>query len=1547
MPHQDEPAETASIPAIPETSLPQVPMGAPEQETSDAADTIIPSYEDRPLPMVGIGGSAGAIPALKIFFESMPPDPGLAFVVVLHLSPSHESNLSEMIQRWTPMPVFQARDGIEVSANNVYVIPPGQKLASTDGQLRLAPLDPEKGRHVAVDLFFRSLADSHGPNGSAIVLSGADGDGSIGIKRIKEYGGLTIAQDPEEAEQRGMPQSAINTGMVDLILRVAQMPQRLIDYTKRRGQLHLPSEDGPQPAQSPVISKDENESVLREILSYLRTRTGRDFSYYKRATIVRRISRRMQVNCVNDLQAYLSALRTNPREAQALLQDLLISVTNFFRDRDAFDALNALVPALFTGKSAGDTVRVWVPACASGEEAYSLAMLLLERAGSLESPPKIQIFGCDLDDSAIQVARTGLYPETIEADLSEERLQRFFHKEDRAYRIRRELREMVLFAAHDLLKDAPFARMDLISCRNLLIYLNRDAQNRAFEIFHFSLKPSGLLFLGSSETVDEQSPLFDVLDKKHRIYRRRNSVRMGLPVPHGPGTLARAVEIQEANRTGLVLPPRSIAQVTGSSAGAVLSKSVDTISPPELHFRLIEQFAPPSVIINADHEIVHLSQNAGKFLQWAGGHPTANLLRVIHPMLRVELRSALFHAAESGSTVELRQLRFEVEGVPRAVNIKVSPARELAPGFLLVVFEPVEVENAASTESRIAPEPVIGQLERELEQMKTRLRDTVEQYEASNEELKASNEELQAMNEELRSASEELETSREELQSMNEEISTVNQELKSKLDELGHANSDLRNLMASTAIPTVFLDRHLRIMRFTPAAVDLFRLIASDVGRPLGDLRHRLDYPDLGAEAQRVLEHLVPVQREVRAESEWYLARLLPYRTLDDHIAGVVLTFVNITESKQAAEALRASEERFRQLLESASEFAIFTLGMDHRVTNWSSGAKAIFGYGRAEILGRSGTILFTPEDRENRIPEKETETAGSEGRAHNERWHIRKDGSRFYGSGVTQPLRDSKGVTIGFVKILRDLTERVKASEALRESEQRYSNLLNAMDEAFVVQEAIVDEKGQITDWRYVQCNPAFERQTGISNAFGKTVRELIPEIEPSWMEKYEQVWRSGVSSRFQERMAGLDRWLDVFASRIGGAESRKIALLFSDITGRRRAEEALRRSQEELRLIVDNATEFAIFSMDLERRITTWNRGARFIFGYRPEEIAGQSGDIIFGEEDRAAGAPEREAAIAIEQGRANDERWHVKKDGSRFWSSGAMMPMRNAEGVAVGLIKVLRDHTAELHAREALARSREKLEDALVGAEKARHEASAANAAKDQFLARLSHELRTPLMPVLITAEALLKQAGLPERVRKGLEMISRNVELETHFINDLLDLTRISKGKFDLAQEPVDLHRAIEAAFEICEPEFKARDQKLSLRLHAKNPVVLGDFTRLQQVFWNLLQNASKFTPQAGLIQISTDNDGNRVLAKISDSGIGIDPTQLKGIFEAFRQGDASISRTYGGLGLGLAISKATIEQLGGAIEAESRGPGKGSIFTIILPATDHSADASKA
>ncbi|HEY2190597.1 MAG TPA: chemotaxis protein CheB [Caldimonas sp.] len=1379
-----------------------------EEDLAGATDDAVPTRSSSMLPMVGLGGSAGSIAALQGFFSAAPSDSGMAFVVVMHLSAEHESALAEIIQRTTSMPVQQVHDQAKVEANHVYVIPPGKTLTSINGHLLCGDLTPYQGRRVAVDLFFRTLADTHGPRAAAIVLSGADGDGAIGIKRIKERGGLTIAQDPNEAQHSGMPRSAIGTGMVDWILPVAAMPARLKEYARILGRLKLPPEDGPQPAEPAETPADELEAALRELLTYLRAQTGRDFSYYKRATILRRIGRRMSVNGIEDVRVYLDFMRTHPGEAGALLKDLLISVTNFFRDRDAFDALQEQLPTLFDGKSSGDELRVWVAACATGEEAYSVAMLLSEFARNLDSPPRLQIFATDLDEDAIRIARDGLYPPVIAADVSEERLRRFFSRDSRGFRVGAEIREAVVFASHDLLKDAPFSRLDLVTCRNLFIYLSPDAQRRALEIIHSALRPRGRLFLGVSETVDVSDHLFRVVDRKHRIFEPRPARHRRVPQIGAEGALARAMGLRLDGRPAAALGRIGIGRSAAFLTTRPSAEALGVSSWRELHLKLIERFAPASVVVTSDYEIVHLSERFGHYLHYAGGEPTTNLLLAVDPALTVDLRTALLRAKGSGEAIETARLAFGGEDA-ESVVIRVSRADDLAPGFLLVAFVPQADETPARPESSTPEDDAyIGTLQQQIDELKWHLRDATEQGNVTAQDLKASNEELQAMNEELRSATEELETSREELQSINEELTTVNQELKGKVDELSRANGDLQNLMAATAIATLFLDRSLGISLFTPSAVELFNLIPADVGRPISNLANRLDYPQLGDDARTVLEKLVPIEREVRFEERWLLARLRPYRGGDDRITGVVLTFVDISERRRVIEALRESEALFRTIVTQAAAGVVHT-GLDGRITLANARFGRITGRVPEELVGTSVLAIVHPDDRDKNA-EAFRRLAADGTPFELEKRYLRGDGSIVWvGSSVT-PVLDAAGKPSGAIAVVLDIGDR-------------------------------------------------------------------------------------------------------------------------------RRAEQAGRESEERLRLIVENSREYAIVTLDLKRRITGWNSGAESLTGYLADEVLGESGDILFTEDDRVGGAPQREAQQALEEGRAADERWHRRKNGSSFWGSGVMMAMRDGDrGQPIGLLKIFRDQTMVRAAGQALETSRAELVQALVDNRKARAEAEAASHAKDRFLAILSHELRTPLTPIVMALHALERSPELPNALRPTVDLLRRNVKAELLLIDDLLDVTRISSGKLEMARERTDMHEVVHAAADVCGGDFHAKRQNLGLALHAARHVVPGDPARLQQVVWNLLKNAAKFTPVEGEVRVVSSNIDDRLVLVIADTGIGISSDALPSIFDAFAQEGPWVTSEFGGLGLGLAIAKATVEAHQGTLSAASGGRNQGATFTIELP-----------
>ena len=695
---------------------------------------IVPSSVD--FPVVGIGASAGGLPALVRLFENMPAVHEMAFVVILHLSPKHPSSAAAILQRATRMPVLQVTSKVQIEPGHVYVIAPNQHMSMVDGLLLVDPLERPRGKHVAIDMFFRTLAEVHRERAVAIVLSGTGADGAVGLTRVKEQGGVTLVQAPADAEHDGMPTAAIRTGAVDFVLPAIEIPQKLIELWNNARTIQMPPPgDGEEPV-AHVTQGDATasaEDALQDIIGALLSHTGHDFRHYKRATVLRRIERRLQVRAVQTLPEYRDLLEADPGEHKLLLDDMLIGVTNFFRDREAFESVERdIIPELFKDKGPTDEVRAWVAACATGEEAYSLAMLMADQAELMEHPPAFQVFASDIDDGAIDAARSGNYPASIITDVAPTRLRQYFSKEDDRYRIRKTLRDHSLFASHNLLRDPPFSRLDMISCRNLLIYLNRDVQVRVLQTFHFALKPGGYLFLGSSESAESVSDYFIPVDKKNRIYRARGGSR---PLQYqSPTSAVFGARLPEVSR---VKPPGK-----------------RQFSYAELHQRALAQYAPPSAVIDGEGNIVHMSEGAGRFLRMAGGEPSRNLLTLVLPELRLELRSAMYQATQSHAGIECRPIELQEQKELGIIAMSVRPFRddEAETDFLLVVFNRVEhlPERALPARPNGSHDVVLGQLEAELQRKREQLQETIENAEVSTEELRASNEELQAINEELR-----------------------------------------------------------------------------------------------------------------------------------------------------------------------------------------------------------------------------------------------------------------------------------------------------------------------------------------------------------------------------------------------------------------------------------------------------------------------------------------------------------------------------------------------------------------------------------------------------------------------------------------------------------------------------------------------------------------------------------------------------------------------------------------------------------------------------
>ena len=898
-------------------------------------------------PIVGIGASAGGLAAFEAFFSGMPADidPGMAFVLVQHLAPDHKSILTELIRRYTRMQVFEVEDGMKVNINCAYIIPPNRDMAFLNGALELMEPSAPRGQRLPIDFFFRSLAQDQRERAICIVLSGTGSDGTQGVRAIKGEGGMVMAQNPESTEYDGMPRSAIATGLVDYMLPPAEMPSQLMAYSA-----HAFS----HPTRAASLPEPKSHNALKRIFILLRSQTGHDFSLYKPSTINRRIERRMVVHQIENAEGYVKYLQQTPAEIEALFRDLLIGVTSFFRDPEAFKALEEqVIPRLFEGKSADGVVRVWSPGCSTGEEAYSIAILLKERVEDLKLAYKVQVFATDLDSQAIATARPGLYPASIAADITPERLSRFFTVESggSAYRIHKNIRDMLVFSEHNVIKDPPFSKLDLISCRNLLIYMGGDLQKKVIPLYHYALNPGGYLFLGTSETVGEYADLFSTIDRKAKLYQRKDDF-------HGAQRAA----------LGRFLPPAAARE---GAHHKIPAKSAFPVKMPlrELTEQaLLKQVAPAGALVNSQGDILYLHGRTGLYLEPAPGETGINnILKMAREGLRRDLATALHKAAGTKEIVRVSGLKVKTNGDFTMVNLTIRPVEAVAAAtseapLYLVILEEAQPTSDASGGYQVSEgndeasdtDRHIASLMQELRAKEEYLQAANEELETTNEELKSSNEEMQSVNEELQSTNEELETSKEELQSVNEELATVNSELQTKVADLSRANNDMNNLLAGTSIATVFIDHGLRILRFTPSATRIINLILSDVGRPVGHIVSNLaGYDSLVADAQAVLDSLVPKEVEVKTtEGRWYSMRIMPYRTLENVIEGAVITFFDITEMQKTREELAKANAIARLAVAARDSLDAMTVqDMEGRILAWNPAAERIYGFSEAEAL--------------------------------------------------------------------------------------------------------------------------------------------------------------------------------------------------------------------------------------------------------------------------------------------------------------------------------------------------------------------------------------------------------------------------------------------------------------------------------------------------------------------------------------------------------------------------------------------------------------------
>ncbi len=946
---------------------PQGALKSPARKASSPAPKTAGEPESGGFPVVGIGASAGGLKAFEEFFSAMPAavGSGMAFVLVQHLDPNHASILPEILQRFTKLEVHEVRSGVTVRPGHVYIIPPNRDMAMINGVLQLLEPTMERGHRMPIDYFFRSLAQDAQGRAACIVLSGTGSDGMLGLREVKAGGGIAIVQSLESAEYDGMPRSAISTGLADYVLAPAEMPGQLNNYFTEAF-LRIPQAVQGVPA--------NGAEALRKIHVLLRSRTGHDFSHYKEKTIARRIQRRMAFQQVELMDDYVRYLQQTPDEVEWLFRDFLIGVTSFFRDPEVFEALGKSVAARMRDDMAGgETIRVWVPGCSTGEEAYSIAIVLHEQAARLKKAFRFQIFATDIDAAAINKARAGLYPASIAADLTPERFAQHFilDRNARSCRIHKSLRDMMIFSEQDVIKDPPFSKLDLISCRNLLIYMDGSLQKKLIPLFHYALRPRGLLLLGTSETVGDFADLFSVLERHAKIYQRKEDV----------GAVPRR----------LVLPaPPPVAERDPARASAGPKPRREAVSAQELTMRALLRNLPVSAaLVTAQGDILYLHGRTGRFLEPSPGTATMNILKMAREGLHRDLALAMRKVAADHRPVTVAGLRVKTNGDFSTVNLSVQPLQavpEVEDSLLLVILEdvPSGASPAPATSRRrtnTADARLIEALQKELRSKEEYLQSICEELETANEELQSSNEEMQSMNEELQSTNEELETSKEELQSMNEELVTLNAELQSKVQDLSQSNNDLNNLMGASGIGTVFVDHGQKIVRFTPAATEVINLISSDIGRPLGHIATNLPgYTTLVADVQSVLNTLAPVEVEAFTQTgACFLLHIRPYRTLENVIEGAVITFTDITLLKNARAALQESESlrRLAVVVLDAND-AILVQDMEGRILAWNPAAVRIYGWTEAEALAKNITSIV-PEARRQEHFEKVLHLSHSE----------------------------------------------------------------------------------------------------------------------------------------------------------------------------------------------------------------------------------------------------------------------------------------------------------------------------------------------------------------------------------------------------------------------------------------------------------------------------------------------------------------------------------------------------------------------------------------
>ncbi len=1468
-----------------------------EPETAAEADCEETGSEC-PHYIVGIGASAGGLEALESFFREMPEDLGASYVVIQHLSPDFESHMDQLLGRVTNIPIQVAGNETAVKPNTIYLIPPKSEMVISGGKLLLTDRAKEKVLSHPIDQFFRSLSQDAARYSIGVVLSGTGSDGSRGIQEITRSHGLVIAQEPTTAKFDAMPLNAQETGDVHLVLPPEAMAEAISGYVHEG--------DTPEILRAKQLGMLE-QTGLSALFRILQRAHQIDFSHYKPGTVERRIQRRIDLQNLNSLDGYIARLENDPKEVNELYKDLLIGVTRFFRDAEAFEYLRKeVLPAqLRKADQSGNPFRVWICGCATGEEAYSLAMILIELIDDMQLNIDFKIFATDAHRESLQYAATGSYPEAKLDDVSPTRRQRFFRFEGDNFLVKADVRRRIVFAPHDVVKDPPFTQMNVVSCRNLLIYLQSAAQRKVLSLFHFALRPQGTLFLGPSETIGDIADEFEPLEKHWRIYRKRRDVR--LPIEMRTAARSTSKSPLSFTTTAAPQPPADSSNLMASAYDALLSKLM-----------------PPSIMVDDNFQMLHVFPGAEPFLTYPTGpvgRQTTNVLQMVYPAIRNSIAAALRQANRDGDAIRYSNMPHPNDKT-KTLHLKVEPIvmRGSPLQCYLIQFDEGRLEQSTDSNRRVI-EAVdvdansisrIESLEDELNTTRQNLQSTIEELETSNEELQATNEEMLASNEELQSTNE-------ELHSVNEELYTVNAEHQNRVTELNQANADMDNLVATTGIGVVYLDRNLTIRKFTPKIAEVLYMETGDRGKSIGAFSEKLNDPGLIKRLDNVLTNRRSEEWEVTTEGKTYLLRALPYWS-GESILGIVIAFINIDSLKET----EAELAQFKFMAdESVDGFVI--LNEEAEVVYANRAMAERLGY-EVEELKR---LTFPKFDTKHDIAD----------------FHVmfnecREQGGLIFNS--THCARSNERISVEIAATYVELRSRPHLFCTVRDIRDRK----RAERERRVLQNAIAAVENGILicdasrpELPITFANNGFYEMTGYASGevLGKNLSMLEGEkTAPEAVEQIRKAFEDEQPCRVlieHYRKDGSEFWNDVYITPVkekSGGATHFVAVQ-NDVTERIRIGESVRENERTIRLLLDSTAE-GIYGVDADGFCTFCNSSAVRMLGYGSEQ------DLI-GRKIHAMLQPDQfedgELFDSVKEGRVDNflNQSFTRADGGSFPVQIWCHPIRKGE-TFLGAVVTFVDDSERRQTESDLQIARER--------------ADAANHAKSRFLANMSHELRTPISAILGFAKIIEEEHSEPGLIEK-VETIQRNGDYLLRLLGDILDLSRIEAGRLETTESSFRLSELLVDVRETMQIRAQESKTKLTFEVKSRLPEKLEtDPIRLRQVLINLIANAIKFTPEGSVtVDIQTlkiDTDEPVLQIAVKDNGIGIESGRLERLFEPFTQANANIVHRFGGTGLGLSISRRLMDALGGAINAEST-EGVGSKFTVTLPVdkTSHFVD----